>query len=1391
MTTLSMYETSTDQAKYMLPTTFAQERLWFLNQLEPQSPAYNIPATLRLNFSPDVAVLEQSINALIQRHEALRTTFVMLDGRPMQVVDPVLTVPLKIVDLHTLAETERKAEILRLATEELRQSFDLVKGPLLRATLLQVAPKEHILLFTIHHIVFDGWSIGVLYQELVTLYTAFAHGQSSPLPELPIQYADFAIWQQEWAQEEMLANQLTFWKQQLANAPTVLELPNDRPHSTTQTYHGSTYLFTLPKKLSEALKSLSRQEGVTLYMTLVAAFKTLLYRYTQQDDMVIGTVTSGRTQAETEALIGFFVNTLVLRTDLSGNPTYRELLGRVSKKFFETYTYQDVPFEYLVKELQPTRVLGRNPIFQVLLTLDPPLPDLPSGWTSLPMIAESGAAKFDISLRLEDRPQDLIGCLEYSTDLFDESTIVRMVTHWQTILESIVQNPDQHLLELPLLTDAERQQILVEWNDTATDYASDKCVHQLIEAQVEQTPNAIAVIFNGKQLTYQEMNAKANRLAHYLRQQGVGPDVLVGVCMERSMEMVVALLSVLKAGGAYVPLDPTYPQDRLAFMLHDAHVPILLTQSHLLDQLSHEDVQLICLDTEWDMPEQYENPVSNVQLDNLSYMIYTSGSTGKPKGVMNIHRGTCNRLHSIQEAHQLNSEDRVLQKTPFSFDVSVWEFFWPLFTGAALVVAKPGGHQDPLYMASLINEQKITALHFVPSMLQAFLAEPRSQQCSSLKYVFCGGEALSYELQERFYSCFDAQLYNLYGPTEASIDATSWHCQQKSDRRIVPIGRPIANTQTYILDSAMQPVPIGVSGELYVGGVGVARGYFNRPELTSAKFILDPFSQDAGAKLFKTGDLARYRVDGAIEFLGRIDHQVKVRGFRIELGEIEAIVDQHPAVREVVVVAREDTPGDKRLVAYVVLHEEDAVSGTELRNYAMKELPVYMVPSFVQLQAFPLLPNGKVDRRNLPMPSSTRTVEEETFIAPTLMSHYQLIQIWEELLETRPIGIRDDFFSLGGHSLLAAQMVNRIEQVFGKKLPLTALFAGPTIEHLAHVLDQQEEVPNLHTPYVALQTNGSEQPFFFLHGAYDGSAFYCIPLAHALGSEQPFYALHPYRFDNQLVPPTFEEIAATHVETLRTVQPNGPYLLGGFCGGGLVAYEVARQLQAQGDKVNFLVLMDPTPVAYLKTRRIIINRVGSLLRLSEERQLTCFLWSRHMYCYLQHVYRYTRFTRYRKLTYTHDSNQVYSKGGIILALKALHELWLSHGIEQTEQNEHTAARHKQHKLYTALSILRGLFPEPIFPTAERLRLDWGGMFHWTASNYQPNFYSGKSTFFFFRDSEIHHHDRIWRQIAKAKDKEVEIYRVPATHDSSKTVDLHKLANYLHMCLSKVQKGNNK
>jgi surfactin family lipopeptide synthetase A len=1365
----------------LTPLSFGQQQMWLLAQLAPDSPMYNESVTIHLPGSLNVAALEQGFNEIIRRHEAWRTSFPTVGGEPIQMIHPPATLTLPVVDLRYLPEAEREVEAMRLATGDARILFDLAQGPLLRARLVQLDDAEHRLFLTLHQSIFDGVSLyQVFLPELRALYEAFSSGKPSPLPDLPIQYADFAVWQRLRLQGDILADQLAYWKQQLAGAPAALEWPTGRPRPLVQTYRGSMRPFALSKWLTDAIKALSRQEGVTLFMVLLAAFNTLLYRYTGQDDLLIGTSTAGRKRLEIQGLMGFFLNTLVLRTNLSGNPTLRELLVRVREVTNSAFAHEDVPFEYLVKELHPERHLGQNPLFQVMLTLEPSLPVLPSGWTLTQMDVETDTAEIDLYLELDDRPEGLIGRFEYSTDLFDAATIDRMVGHWQTLLEGIVANPNQHLAELPFLTEAERQQLLVEWNNTATDYPRDNCIHHLFEAQVERTPDAVAVVYETEQLTYRELNRRANQLAHYLRRLGVGPEVLVGLCMKRSLEMIVGMLGILKAGGAYVPLDPAYPSERIAFMLEDAHVSVLVTQQQLTENLPRLATHVICLDADWEViaHECDDNLSGETTSENLAYVIYTSGSTGRPKGVAIAHRSTVAFIHWARSVFTPEELAGVLASTSICFDLSVFEIFVTLSSGGTIILA-----ENLLHLPHLPSKRQVTLVNTVPSVLTELLRG--NSLPSSVQTVNLAGEPLHNTLVQQLYRQETIQrVYNLYGPTEDTTYST-YVLAEKGERE-PSIGRPISNTQVYILDSHLQPVPIGVAGELYIGGDGLARGYLNRPELTSQRFIPHPFSDKPNMRLYKTGDLARYMPDGNIEYLGRLDHQVKIRGFRIELGEIEALLRQHPQVREVVVVAREDSPGNKCLVAYIVAVQGQPSVINTLRSYLQEKLPDYMIPSaFVLLDTLPLTPNGKVDRRALPAPEPSRRTAEEGFVAPKLTMHYQLVQIWEELLDVRPIGIQDNFFYLGGHSLLAARLVARIEQVFGKKIPLATLFAGPTIEKLANALQQQADAGSC-SSVVAVQTGGSKRPFFFLHGDFDGSAFYCFPLARNLGSDQPFYLLEPYRFDDLRIPPTFEAMAAAHINSMRTIQPEGPYLLGGYCNGGLVAYEMARQLHAEGQTVDLLVLMNPTPISEKRGMRRIINRLGCLMQLSESKQLYWFLWLRHMYRYLQHGYRYLRFPLYKKWATKPASQGVNPNEGVILTLKTLHEDKLERDAEQLETDEQIEPEGRGNRAGFALPKLDALFPEPIFPSAEALHQDYWGMFCWVASDYVPGLYPGKSTFFFTRDSEERGEGAEWLKVAAAKDKEVEVHHIAGTHRTCRTTQLHDLTEHLRLCLNKVQ-----
>jgi amino acid adenylation domain-containing protein/thioester reductase-like protein len=904
-----------------LPLSFAQQRLWFLEQLLPDSPLYNFPQSFRLFGRVNVKALEQSINEIVRRHEVLRTTFASLNGQSVQIIAPAVSVPIHLVDLRCLSELEKDIEIQRLRIEEFQQPFNIDRGPLLRATLIQIDAEESLLLLSIHHIIFDGWSVGVLFRELTLLYQSFANGLPSPLGELNIQYADFAVWQQQWLQGKVISEQLSYWKQQLADLP-ILQLPSHRPRPAIQTYRGARQPLAFSKSLSQAVIRFSQQEGCTLFMTLLAAFQTLLYRYTSSEDIPVGSLIANRHHQEIESLIGFFVNTLVLRSDFSGSPTFRQLLKQVREVTLEAYAHQDIPFEKLVEELEPERDLSRHPLFQICFALqNVPMQALElSGLTINHRLEHNGTAKFDLFLELFETPDGISGWFEYSTDLFDVATISRLGENFQTLVAGIVANPDQKVADLPLLTSTECQQLLVEWNQTQSDFPQQICIHQLFEAQVQRVPDSVAATFANQQITYRELNARANQLARHLQALGVGPDVLVGICVERSLEMIVALLGILKAGGAYIPLDPAYPQQRLSLMLSDCQLSVLLTQQHLLAQLPEHQGQIVCLERHWQdiTTQSQDNLDANANCENLAYVIYTSGSTGKPKGVQIMHRSVVNFLHFMGQHLELTEQDILLSVTTLSFDIAVLEIFLPMTLGASVIIASREEAMDgTALMAKLTNG--VTVMQATPATWQLLL-EVGWQGSKNLK-ILCGGEALPKKLAQQLQQrC--ATLWNLYGPTETTIWSATYKVVSEDGQ--VLIGRPMANTQFYILDSQLQPVPVGVPGELYIGGAGLARGYLNRRDLTDARFIPNLFHKSkASDRLYKTGDLVRYLPDGNIEYLSRIDHQVKIRGFRIELGEIEAVLAQHPSVKTAVVIDREDIPGQKRLVAYVVQNQQD------------------------------------------------------------------------------------------------------------------------------------------------------------------------------------------------------------------------------------------------------------------------------------------------------------------------------------------------------------------------------------------------------------------------------------------------------------------------------------
>ncbi len=1032
-----------------IPLSFAQQRLWFLDQWEPNSALYNIPAVFRLHGTLKVEALEQAITDLVARHETFRTTFSAETDNPKQYIHPMgefSSKKLIVTDIGEDAGEKPTACIERIIAEETSHPFDLAKGPLFRARLVIVESREAVLILTLHHIIADGWSMGVLWKELGTLYNARATGTPMDLPPLPIQYADFAVWQREWLQGKVLAQQVTYWQQQLQGAPGTLTLPTDYPRPPVQSFRGARQSMVVSADLTRQLKTLGLQNGVTLFMTGLAAFQVLLARYTGETDIVVGSPIANRTRQEIEGLIGFFVNTLVLRTRLTNTVSFRQLLHQVQATCLEAYRHQDLPFEKLVEILQPQRDASRNPLFQVMFQLEQEASQTLcfTGLTSERMNVTSAIAKFDLSLTLVVQDDGLHGMIEYSTDLFADQTITRLIGHFHTLLEGLVADPDQSVFSVPLLTTAEHKQLVEEWNQTASAFPADHGIHELFEAQVARTPDTVAVIYEEEQLTYTQLNQRANQLAHYLQQQGVGPEVLVGVCLERDLDLIVSLLAILKAGGVYVPLDPSYPLERLTYMLTDANIMVVLTSEAIHEQLGAYSDQVLTLQWTTLLHESSENLPSWTVPANLVYVLYTSGSTGRPKGVMIAQASAVAFLHWAGSVFSSADLAGVLAATSICFDLSVFELFVPLSWGGTVVLA-----ENALQLPELLEIDRVTLVNTVPSVIWALLDKVLPP---SVRTVNLAGESLKTEMVKAIDRMWGvATVHDLYGPTEATTYATY---AVRSETGPATIGRALGTTTVYLLDRYGQLVPVGVPGEMAIGGVQVARGYLHRPALTAEKFVPNRFSAAPGAFVYQTGDRARYLANGAIEFLGRIDHQIKLRGYRIELGEIEGVLQEQPQVQETVVLCREDVPGEKQLVAYVT-RAQDRLEVTEIRAALQGQLPSYVVPSaFVVLDQMPLTPNGKIDRQALPDPDHTHRRQNLVFIAPRTDLEKLVATVWKEVLHLEQVGTHDNFFEIGGHSLLATQLVSRLNQRAQIDLPLRTVFDCPILAEQASAIEE-------------------------------------------------------------------------------------------------------------------------------------------------------------------------------------------------------------------------------------------------------------------------------------------------------------------------------------------------
>jgi amino acid adenylation domain-containing protein len=1145
------------------PLSLAQRRLWFLHRFEPENITYHIPLVLKLKGVLNVADLEKAISLVVERHEVLRTTFSEINGDPVQIVQPFHSFTLDIRDAPA-------SDVNNLAKKISRQPFNLADGPPIRFSLLQITDCESWLLVVVHHIVADGWSLNIIQDELARAYT----GEISALPELPLQYSDVAIWQQE--NQADFKPQLEYWRNIFGDTPSVLDLPTDRSRPAQMGYTGARIRTRLPVELIESLQIIARNNGATLFMVLLSALNVLAGRLSGQHDISVGSPVAGRVKTEFEKLVGVFINTVVLRNDLSGDPSFVEFLGRVRDVTLGALSNQDMAFEKLIEELQPKRDLSRTPFFQVLLALqNQDLAADKMGDVSIERdFIETDTAMYDLSFYVHPGPDHYLVNVEYSTAIFDRDTAERMLAQFELLLGSIVATPNESISRLPLLPEVEKNQLLDSWNRTEVYYDNQATVHQLVSEQAKRIPAAVAVQFRNECCSYAELEARSNQLARHLESLGVNKQCAVGICLERSINMIVGLLGVLKAGGFYVPLDPSFPEDRLAFMVKDSGLELLLTQSSLAQQLSFiGKAQVVMLDADATAIAVHSNEyfTSPAALDDLAYVIYTSGSTGQPKGVLVQQRALVNFLHSMSNEPGIDPADRLLAVTTLSFDIAGLEIYLPLISGACVLLASRDDVLDARQLAVLMREGRASIMQATPATWR-MLVDSGWRGSHRLK-VFCGGESLSRELADLLLDrC--AELWNLYGPTETTI----WSLVKRllpDDKGPVLVGRPIANTTVYLLDRYLQPLPIGAVGELLIGGNGLAKGYLGRDELTAERFIRHPFQY--GARLYRSGDLARYHANGQLEIFGRVDHQVKVRGFRIELGEIESVLDKHPSIRQSLVVAREDLTGEKTLVAYFQ-SDSDTLGTEELRGYLNRSLPDYMMPSFfMRLSEFPLTPNGKVDRNNLPHPDGSHREHENNFAAPVSEMQKKLAAIWAAVLGIQRVGIRDNFFDLGGHSLLALRLVSKMEKEVGISLPLISLFQGQTIEDIAtDTRDRDDELP---TAMIPIRVHGTLAPFFAI-----GSHPRYVDAANYVDQRRPFYRLDVYALQSRRMVEGLkayrkvEDYVEVFVNFIQERQPEGPYYLGGGCEGALIAFAIATELQRRGEKVEKLILwITPAP----------------------------------------------------------------------------------------------------------------------------------------------------------------------------------------------------------------------
>lgn len=1159
------------------PLSYAQRRVWFMEQLEPNSPAYNMQTVVRLRGQLNIPALGQALNCIVARHETLRARFDVQEGQPVQLVEEGLRLGLSVIDLQKLPVSEQEAEWRRRAQAAMNTPFNLRAGPLLRATLLRFSPQEHVLILDMHHIISDEWSFRLFFRELEAFYTTVVTGEALDVPDLPIQYGDYAAWQDEALESGAFDQAVSFWKEHL-NGASAAELPTDHARRVVPNAQGTLQCRPFGPELTASLKQLARREGVTWFMLLFAAFDVLLYRYTRRTDFIVGTPVAGRTRIETENLIGFFVNTLPLRISLSAEMTFTQLLAKARETALAAFSFQELPFDKLVEILRPERVAHATPFINLLFMTQAGLgepPELPGLKVEF-LPAGVGPSKFDLSLAVWEDEAGAMAEVLYKRELFDPDTVAGLLEHYEALLKGIVKNPHARLCELPLMNDDERVRVLEQWNATQVEYPREACVHELFEQQAQSTPEALALEFGDKALTYGELNAWANRVARRLLKLGARPGRPIALCAERSFEMVAGLLGILKAGGAYAPLDPLLPKARLAELLDDLQSPMLvLTHTRLLECLPQgAGTGCVCLETERESlkAEGADNPGVNPGAESVAFISYTSGSTGRPKGVCVPHRAMV-RLVRNPNYVSLGANEVLLQLAPLAFDASTFEIWGALLNGGRLAIFPPG-LPSLSQLEETLRQHKVTTIWLTSGLFNQ-IVDGRPQCLSGLRQVLTGGDVLSPPHVAKALSFLKAgALINGYGPTENATFTACYRIPQDFEGvDPVPIGRPISNTTCYVLDEQGRPVPAGVPGELFAGGDGVACGYWNATEMTAEKFVPNPFVP--GTRMYRTGDLVRWNADGTLQFLGRLTEQVKVRGFRVEPGEIESVLLEHPEVERCAVVARPDAAGTKQLVAFFVPRHAQAPEEEPLREFLRERLPDYMVPAFmVALPELPLSHTGKVNRAALSQLELKRLPREEA-AAPRDEIEGKLQALWEEVLAVKPIGVHDKFFALGGHSLLAVRLIARVEQQFNTRLKVATLLQHPTIASLAAVLRGTAR-PDTRSSIVPIQPEGSKPPLFLVHGAGGGMLWGYGNLAKHLGLDQPVFAFNSRGLDGEEEPTSIEALAQSYFADLKSFQPHGPYRLGGYCFGGVVAYEVACRLERGGDKVAFLGLINST-----------------------------------------------------------------------------------------------------------------------------------------------------------------------------------------------------------------------